>query len=140
MTSLFSSKREKEVVFKLRPDIQNDIYHLYCLNDDNLETFFDIALIPNYTSSVMMNRLFRNIKENGNLDALEESDDEEEFQDEKDDRFVYLERSYNMVCLFNYKFKKWYPIKIANENSKIIQEKMLKNQNQNQTQIQKRLI
>jgi hypothetical protein len=90
----------------------------------------------------MMNRLFRNIKENDNLDTLEESDDEEEFQDEKDDRFVHLERSYNMVCLFNYKFKKWYPVKIANQNSKIIQEKMLKpqNQNQNQTQIQKRLI
>ena len=125
------SKREKEIVFKIRPDIQNDIYHLYCLSDDNEETFFDTALIPNYTSSVMMNRLFRNIKENGNLDALEESDDEEEFQDEKDDRFVYLERSYNMVCLFNYKFKKWYPVKIANENSRVVQEKMLpKNQNQ----------
>ena len=138
----FASKREKEIVFKIRPDIQNDIYNLYCLSDENEETFFDIALIPNYISSVMMNRLFRNIKENGNLDALEESDDEEEFQDEKDDRFVYLERSYNMVCLFNHKFKKWYPVKIANENSKIIQEKMLKNQNQNQnqTQIQKRLI
>ena len=53
-----------------------------------------------------MNKLFRKIKENDNLDALEESDDEEEFENEKVDRFVYLDKSYHMVCQYNYKFKK----------------------------------
>ena len=37
-----------------------------------------------------MNSLFRNIKENGNLDLLEESDDEEEFENIALDKFVYL--------------------------------------------------
>ena len=51
-----------------------------------------------------MNKLFRNIKENNNLDLLEESDDEDEFENEKDDRFVYLDRVFNMLCSYNYKF------------------------------------
>jgi len=122
-------KREqvkKEVIFKVKPDIQNDIYHLYCLNNNNQETLFDTACIPDFTTSVMMNKLFRTIKENTNLDALEESDDEEEFQNEKDDRFVHLERKFNMVCSFNYKFRKWVPVKIANNNQSITLEKDLR--------------
>ena len=106
----------KEVIFKIKPDIQNDIYQLYCLNDDNNEIYYDIAFIPNFNTSVMMNKLFRKIKENYRLDALEESDDEEEFENENEDRFVYLDKTYNMVCLYNHKFKKWYPIRVANTN------------------------
>jgi hypothetical protein len=67
----------------------------------------------------MMNRLFRNIKENENLDALEESDDEEEFENDKEDKFVYLDRAYNMVCEYNYKFRKWTPIREALSSEKI---------------------
>lgn len=110
---------KREIIFKIKPDIQNDIYYLYGLNDDNKEEYYDIALIPDFTTSVMMNTLFRKIKENANLDALEESDDEEDFENEKDDRFVYLDKTYNMVCLYNYKFKKWYPIKIADSKIEI---------------------
>jgi len=79
-----NTKREK--VFKVKPDIQNDIYHLYELNDKKEYIKIDIAFIPNYTTSVMMNKLFRNIKENENLDTLEESDDEEEFENENVDK------------------------------------------------------
>ena len=99
-------QQPKEAVFIVKPEIQNDIYSLYYEDD----TFFSTAYIPDYATSVMMNKLFRVIKENNNLDALEESDDEEEFQDEKPDRFVHLNKSYKMVCAFNYKFKKWYPV------------------------------
>jgi hypothetical protein len=115
----FDSKRE--IVFKIKPDIQNDIYQLYCLNDDNKEVYFDTCLIPDFNTSVMMNKLFRTIKENDRLDALEESDDEEEFENENEDKFVYLDKTYNMVCLYNYKFKKWYPVRIANTNLLITQ-------------------
>ena len=45
---------------------------------NNKEEYVDVALIPDFNTSVMMNKLFRNIKENSNLDALEESDDEAE--------------------------------------------------------------
>ena len=57
----------------------------------------------------MMNKLFRNIKENQNLDALEESDDEEEFENDKIDKFVYLDRSFEMSCEYNMKYKRWQP-------------------------------
>jgi hypothetical protein len=60
-----------------------------------------------------MNQLFRNITENENLDKLEESDDEDEFENESPERFVHLDRTYNMVCTFHYKFKKWVPVRLV---------------------------
>ena len=58
-----------------------------------------------------MNSLFREIKENRNLDLLEESDDEEEFEDVSIDKFVNTEKQIKMLCKFNPKFKNWVPIK-----------------------------
>lgn len=103
----------KEMIFKIRPDIQNDIYHLYNVEK---EQYVDVAYIPDYKTSIMMNRLFRNIKENENLDALEESDDEEEFENEREDQYVFLDREYNILCNYHYKFKKWVPIKVVGAN------------------------
>jgi hypothetical protein len=117
---------KRDVIFLLRPDIQNDVYYLFCLNDDTEEQH-GIAHIPDYNTSVMMNKLFRIIKENENLDALEESDDEDEFENENNDKFVHLNKTYKMYCQYNHKFKKWVPIKVANENSQVINIKELKN-------------
>ena len=39
-----------------------------------------------------MNNIFRNIKENDDLDKLEESDDEEEFEDISIDKYVFLNK------------------------------------------------
>ena len=117
----------RESVFLVKPDIQNDIYYLYSLAPDQTEEQHSIAHIPDFNTSVMMNKLFRNIKENQNLDALEESDDEEEFENERADKFVYLDRSLKMVCQFNHKFKKWSPIKIADKNSRVIASSEAKN-------------
>ena len=117
-------KKRKEIVFNVKADVQNDIYHLYYKDDVSLHNY-NVAFIPNYTTSVMMNKLFRNIKENINLDALEESDDEEEFQNEKEDRFVNLEKTYNMMCSYNYKFKKWTPIRLAETFEKLITKREL---------------
>jgi hypothetical protein len=102
-------KSKRDAVFKVRPTIQPDIYHLY--DKDTLE-YVDIAFVPDFKTSVMMNKLFRNIKENDNLDALEDSDDEEEFENTNEDRFVYMDREYEMTCSYNPKFKKWMPYKI----------------------------
>jgi hypothetical protein len=115
-----NQQTRRENIFLIKPDIQNDIYNLYCLNDNLHEELCGTAHIPDYTTSVMMNKLFRIIKENNNLDALEESDDEEEFENENINKFVHLNKSYKMICQFNHKFKKWVPIKLANENSKIM--------------------
>lgn len=100
------------IVFEVRPDIQNDIYHLYCCESSSSSKlmYYDIALIPDMHTSVKLNKLFRNIKENENMDFMEESDSEEEFEDNREDKYVYLERKIKMYCKFNSKFKKWVPV------------------------------
>lgn len=116
---------KREIVFKITPNVQNDIYHLHYYDNNTTENIFDFAYIPDYKTSVMMNRLFRKIKENANLDALEESDDEAEFEDDRPDKFVFLDKSYNMVCSWNNKFKKWAPLRLAQKGDKIVTKKEL---------------
>jgi hypothetical protein len=96
--------------------INQDIYKLYIL-DNNKEVFYDYALIDSYKTSVFMNSLFRTIKENQNLDLLEESDCEEEFENTNINKFVNLDKSHIIECIYNKKFKKWIPINLANNNN-----------------------
>jgi len=107
-------------VFQVTPDIQFDIYHLFACGKDNQPVYYNIAYIPNYKSSVFMNGLFRNIRENKNLDYIEESDDEEDFQNMNIDKYVHIEKVLLMECVFNRKFKRWTPIKVVNPKEKIV--------------------
>jgi hypothetical protein len=101
-------------IFYVKPDIQNDIYYLYKINTVNCSIISDeTAHIPDYKTSVLMNKLFRNIKENINLDSLEESDDEEEFENIQIDKFVDLNKTLKMRCIFNNKFRKWVPVNVV---------------------------
>lgn len=104
----------ENIVFEVKPDIQNDVYHLYCDKNE----YYGIACVPDYKTSVMMNKLFRKIKENDDLDKLEESDDEEEFENPNIDKFVYLDKLYKFECQFNKRFKKWVPHKLVDNNIK----------------------
>jgi hypothetical protein len=99
-----------ERVFSIKPDLQNDIYHL---SDPVNKSLIGTAYIPDYKTSVLMNQLFRNIKENANLDSLEESDSDDEFENDRIDKFVYLDREYTMTCAYNHKFKKWVPLRVV---------------------------
>jgi len=112
----------KKVVFRVTADVQNDIYNLFVYNPHSINKFdfYDVAYIPDYKTSVFMNGYFRNIKENKNLDALEESDDEEEFQDERPDKFVYLDKKYNMICKYNNKFRRWVPGLLSGKQERVI--------------------
>jgi hypothetical protein len=92
--------------FVIRADAQNDIYYMLRSRDEPITANTMIAHIPNYKTSVMMNALFRNIKENRNLDALEESDDEEESLIP----LVDLNKRVPMSCAFNHRFKRWQPV------------------------------
>lgn len=95
-------------VFKVIAETQNDIYTLY----DDKDVECGLACIPTYEVSKMMNALFRNIKENRCLDSLEESDDEEEFENISLDKFITdKSRVIKMECEYVAKFKKWQPIK-----------------------------
>jgi hypothetical protein len=109
----------ENLVFKVKPDIQNDIYHLYTYGPEGEDVYHGYAGIQSYDTSVMMNKLFRKIKENANLDALEESDDEEEFEDVRVDKFVKLNTSFKMVCEYVPKINKWIPQKLALRGQKI---------------------
>jgi hypothetical protein len=100
-------------IFFIKPDLQNDIYYLYQNNTTNFDVISkELAHIPDYKTSVLMNKLFRNIKENTNLDSLEESDEENEFENIEIDKFVDLNKIIKMRCIFNYKFKKWVPVSV----------------------------
>ena len=110
-----NNNNKKYKIFIVSADIQNDIYNLVdpdAVNDLSNYTVSNklIASIPDYKTSVLMNALFRNIKENRSLDALEESDDEDEFENTNIDKFVDLTKKIKMKCIFNYKFKKWTPV------------------------------
>ena len=115
-----SSTNTNTRLFYIKPDLQNDIYYLYDTKSYTLDSLKEssiisknIAHIPDYKTSVLMNKLFRNIKENRNLDALEESDDEEEFENIQIDKFVDLNKVLKMRCNFNYKFQAWVPLQVV---------------------------
>jgi len=106
-------RNQKTQVFWVKPDIINDIYHLFTAPASGTAAdlkYHSIAFIPNYKTSVFMNSIFRKIKENTNLDLLEESDDEEEFENISSDKYVYLDKVVKMYCVYNHKFKKWVPL------------------------------
>ena len=52
---------------------------------------------------------------------------EDDFQDERPDKYVYLDRSYKMNCQFNFKFKKWMPISVVDEEAQVVMEYELTN-------------
>ena len=97
------------MVFDVQATIGVDNYQLL---DPKTKEFVQIAYIPNFQTSKLMNSIFRIIKENDNLDALEESDDEDEFENTEDDKFVDLKKKVKMECKMHPTFKKWVPIKL----------------------------
>ena len=112
---------KREVFFKVKATVDADIYNLYCANNfTNTETLYGVAMIQSYKTSVMMNSLFRNIKENSNLDLLEESDSEEEFENIDDCKFVDINKTLIMKCIYMPKFRKWQPVSVTNDNVKIV--------------------
>ena len=126
LNTVFNQNKTKlpRLIFKVKPRIKSDLYEIYCF-DFNGFKFHDVAYIPSYKLSVYLNNLFRNIKENKNLDYLEESDDEEIFQNIEEDKYVNLNKEVNMICEYNFRFKKWTPIKLTKER-KICNKKQIK--------------
>ena len=120
---LNNSEKNYGYNFKVTACINQDIYNLFIL-ENNKETFYDYALIDTYKTSVFMNSLFRKIKENKNLDLLEESDSEEEFENTNLEKYVDLNKSYIIECVYNKKFKKWIPKNLA-KNTYVVDKNKL---------------
>ncbi len=103
---------EEEEVFEIRPVTLADIYHLYSVQRGVLQ-YYDVACIPNYKTSIMMNSLFRCIKENQNIDLIEESDSDSDDGFAGNDRFKIKNIKVNMVCRRHKTFRKWVPISVV---------------------------
>lgn len=101
--------------FEVRTCIDEDLYELYIKNSNNIEKH-NYAYIPDYKTSVYMNSIFRNVRENDNLDYIEESDDEEMFENINLDKYVDLNKKIKMKCMYVHKMKLWKPIEISNES------------------------
>ena len=88
-----------EYTFLIKATIYPDIYELYYKTNKSL-VYYKIACIPDYKTSVFMNDIFRDIKENRNLDFLEESDDDEEFENIAEDKYVDLTKEIKFKCVY----------------------------------------
>jgi hypothetical protein len=118
-------------VFIVRPNVQNDIYELFVSagnprSGTDHTVFHNFAHIPNFKTSIMMNRLFRNIRENERLDAMEESETEEEFENIELDKYVTLNKEYRLLCRLNKKFCRWVPISVAPVISEVVNDFIVK--------------
>lgn len=107
-------------VFEIRADLQYDIYHLFAYGRNNSTVYYNLSYVPNYKTSVMLNSIFRDIRENRNLDYIEESDDEDDFENIQHDKYVDLKKKIRMECVYNRKFRKWTPMKIAHKYAKVV--------------------
>jgi hypothetical protein len=111
LNEIITHKKKTNLIFLIKAEISDDIYTLYYKNDNNKLESYKTVLIPNYETSLMMNSLFRNIKENVNLDAIEESDDDEDFENTDIDQYVDLNKGFKFECVYKQNFNSWVPIK-----------------------------
>jgi len=92
----------------VKPTIDMDTYHAYynvqCLENDSC----GMLHINNLKSSFHMNSIFRKVKENSNLDLLEESDDEDNYQNSYGN--IDPNTPIKITCIFNSSFNKWQPL------------------------------
>jgi hypothetical protein len=108
----------KITLFWVMADIDYDVYYLYIRPD----VLFQYAFIPTYKTSILMNSLFRNIPENACLDKIEESEDEEDFENIQETKYVDLEKKLLMECHFDPKFRRWIPLRPIYENQQELSE------------------
>ena len=117
-----------EMIFYVKADIQDDTYYHYAEKNEEQQQYDnnqnkeekEVLYIPDFKTSVMMNKLFRTIKENDNLDYLEESDDEEEFENISSDKYVDTNKVVKIKCAYYSKFKKWKPIEVVSNEEKVV--------------------
>jgi len=114
--------QKREAVFQVMADLESDIYHLYCYDGKNREdpyVYMDIAYVGTRKESVYMNTLFRNIRENSNIDLGEESEDEDMFQNTELDKYVDLNKKMKVLCVYNDKWRKWVPKHVVADSARV---------------------
>jgi len=99
-----------ETVFAMMADPTYDLYRLYVVGAGGLLEFYDYACIIDRATSKWLNSEFRLIRENANIDAIEESDDEADFNDVRDNKYTNLEKQMVVRCRYIKRLKKWIPV------------------------------
>ena len=103
-------------LFMVSPQFRVDMYTLRCPITNVVEP--EPAHVGDYKTSVLLNSIFRTVRENASLDAAEESEDEEVFQASQQMHIEgYISSSsppeMAMICTYNYKFKRWVPLRLG---------------------------
>ena len=108
-------------IFNITADPQLDLYHLYAYGGPSSEPVYcGLACIQSLKTSVFMNKLFRRIRENSNLDLAEESEDETDFENTDTHKYVNLDVILPIECAFNNRHKKWTPVRLAKKEERTI--------------------
>lgn len=110
---------KQNVYFWVKADLAYDVYYLGAIKQKDI-IYCQNALVLNFKTSVLLNTIFRKIKENQCLDIIEDSDDEDEFEDVREDKLVDLNKECIMECYFHFKFKKWVPLCLVS-TEKVVQ-------------------
>jgi hypothetical protein len=114
---------KQNVYFWIKADLAYDVYYLGTRKQKEI-IYCQNALVLNFKTSVLLNTIFRKIKENQCLDMIEDSDDEMDFEDVREDKLVDLNKECIMECYFHLKFKKWIPLCLVSTDeykSKVVQ-------------------
>lgn len=117
-----TASRKREAVFLVSADMESDIYHLHCYDNksESQYTYVDVAHVGTYKESKYLNGLFRNIRENNDIDLGEESEDEDMFQNMNPDKYVDLSKKVKMNCVFQNKWRRWTPISVVADNARVV--------------------
>lgn len=111
-----------DTVFSVQADPADDIYRLFTFGPNRTLLFYDFCMVPDYQTSKQMNTIFRRIRENQNLDWIEESDDDDssDENDEYANKSNVSEQHRLITCRFHQKFRKWVPLYLAPPKSRVV--------------------
>jgi hypothetical protein len=117
---LYTDSKGGGKLFMVSPQPLVDTYTLRCPVTNAVEP--EPAHVGDYKTSVLLNSIFRTVRENASLDTAEESEDEDVFQASQQMHIEgYISPSSPpekvMICTYNYKFKRWVPLRLGpNQN------------------------
>jgi hypothetical protein len=87
----------------VRCESPHDTYSFY---DERTKTRKTLC-VPTFQNSVMLNAIFRTYKENSNLDTMEESDSDDDFEDMSDDKYSRVGEERSISCMYNTDLSGW---------------------------------
>jgi hypothetical protein len=119
MATSAPSRPRPTCVFRITAHPEHDLYTLSAAGHPSGHPRW--AAIQTLQESQDMNRLFRKIRENDDLDYTEMSGDEESFEDVSESK--YLQRAtLHMECGYVRHLRKWRPIRVSHANMSTVAE------------------